>query len=159
MSAWVVDTCVILDIASNDPRFGAISARFLEDKLREGGLVIAPVTFVELAPLFNNQLDALKRFLNGACLNWHEPWTLADTEAAFEAWGRYVQLRHHGFSGRRPVDADLLIGAFASRFQGLITRNPRDFAACFPGMQILVPKQASQAGGSAESASSINPAG
>jgi hypothetical protein len=139
MSAWVVDTCVILDIATKNSQFGTASARILKEKLQDGGLVIAPVTFAELAPVFNTQLDDLKQFLNRAGLNWQEPWTLADTETAFAAWGRYVQIRRQRFPGRRPM-ADLLIGAFASRFQGLITRNPRDFAAFFPGMQILVPK-------------------
>ena len=137
MNGWVVDTCVVLDVALNDVNFGATSPRLLQSKLADG-LLISPVTFVELAPSFHNQLPELKHFLHRARLNWHELWTQADTEAAFEGWGRYVQLKRQGLSVRRPV-ADLLIGAFASRFQGLITRNPGDFQPFFPRLQILTP--------------------
>lgn len=47
--AWVVDTCVPIDIADADPHFGVASAQFLDSK-RPSGLLICPVTFVELAP-------------------------------------------------------------------------------------------------------------
>jgi predicted nucleic acid-binding protein len=39
---------------------------------------------------------------------------------------------------RRPL-ADVLIGAFASRYQGLITRNTDDFASIFPDLKVGVP--------------------
>ncbi|MCX6539760.1 MAG: hypothetical protein NT151_12625 [Acidobacteria bacterium] len=39
---------------------------------------------------------------------------------------------------RRPV-ADVLIGAFASTRQGLLTRNPTDFAPVFPSLTIVTP--------------------
>jgi hypothetical protein len=35
--------------------------------------------------------------------------------------------------------ADILIGAFAERFDGLLTRNESDFRSVFPTMPILVP--------------------
>ncbi len=38
------------------------------------------------------------------------------------------------------VDTCLLIGAFASRFDGLLTRNEGDFRRVFPALRILVPK-------------------
>lgn len=49
--AWVVDSCVLLDIRMNDANFGLPSARCLAAHLSEG-LTIAPITYVELAPAF-----------------------------------------------------------------------------------------------------------
>jgi hypothetical protein len=49
---WVVDTCLLIDVAEADPAFGVASARLLDVK-RVDGLAICPVTNVELAPVFN----------------------------------------------------------------------------------------------------------
>jgi hypothetical protein len=62
-------------------------------------------------------------------------WTLADTECAHRAWNAYVQARRASDVPKRPV-ADVLIGAFACRYQGLITRNPVDFRRCFPKLKL-----------------------
>jgi len=48
--AWVVDTCILLDIRLLDEAFGVRSAHCLEDRLPDG-LVISPITYVELAPV------------------------------------------------------------------------------------------------------------
>jgi hypothetical protein len=39
---------------------------------------------------------------------------------------------------RRPV-ADVLIGAFALRHQGLLTRNADDFGKLFPSLRLIAP--------------------
>jgi hypothetical protein len=41
--AWVVDTCLLIDVAEADPTFGAASARLLDLKRAEG-LTICPVS-------------------------------------------------------------------------------------------------------------------
>lgn len=51
MSKWVVDTCVIIDVLSGDGVFSAKSADAIDMK-RPEGLVVAPITYVELAPSF-----------------------------------------------------------------------------------------------------------
>jgi len=135
MKAWVVDTCVVLDIALNDGVHGVQSAQLLETKLRDG-LIICGVTLVELAPAFGGKLAELKRFLNGAQIGWEEPWTLVDSETAHDGWWRYVSQKRQGLVPRRPV-ADLLIGAFACRAHGLITRNPADFKRFYPSLNLL----------------------
>ena len=48
---WVIDTCLLIDIADADPSFAAASAILLDAK-RPEGLVISPITYVELAPVF-----------------------------------------------------------------------------------------------------------
>ena len=70
--AWVVDTCVLIDIAEADPTFGVPSAMLLDTK-RPDGLTLCPVTYVELAPVFNGDLIAQNEFLFHLGVLWPEP--------------------------------------------------------------------------------------
>ena len=82
---WVVDTCVVLDVFEHDPQCGLASAKLLEKLLKEG-LVVSPITFVELSAAFDGDLTQQKRFLDQAGISHAEAWTLADGEAAHHAW-------------------------------------------------------------------------
>ena len=135
--AWVVDTCLLLDVAVDDPQFFSVSARLLDGKQSEG-LVVCPVSVVEIAPVFAGQMPAVTEFLERLTIPWPETWTQADTQAAFTAWNNYVVGKRQGRIAKRPI-ADVLIGAFASRFQGLLTRNPSDFRQLFPALPIIEP--------------------
>lgn len=135
--AWVIDTCVVLDVAIADHEHGKKSAQLLESKLKDG-LIICPVTFVELVPQFEGKSDLLEEFCGVCGINFDESWTRADTEEAGAAFHRYIELKRAGKSVRRPI-ADILIGAFASRFRGIITRNPQDFTSYFKKLRILTP--------------------
>lgn len=134
---WVVDTCVVIDVFENDPSFGLRSATLLEQKLGEG-LSICPVTFVELAPAFEGNLEEQERFLGQAGIASQNGWTAADTRIAHRAWHLHIAARRSGILPKRPI-ADVLIGAYASNRRGLITRNPGDFRRNFPDLQILEP--------------------
>ena len=135
--SWVVDTCIVIDVLENDPSYGLSSATLLQEKLVEG-LSISPVTFVELAPAFGGDLQEQERFLELAGIEFRSPWTMADTQAAHQAWHIHIAARRSGAITKRPV-ADLLIGAFASNRRGLITRNPKDFQRNFPNLEIITP--------------------
>lgn len=135
--AWVVDTCVLIDVAEADPTFGVASAKLLDLK-RSEGLTVCPVTYVELAPVFNGDQVAQEEFLFNLGVNWPEAWTQSDTEEAHRAWHRYVAARRAAKIPKRPL-ADILIGAFASRCDGILTRNESDFRTVFPNLVIAVP--------------------
>jgi hypothetical protein len=135
--AWVVDTCLLIDVAQADVSFGIPSARLLDDRRGEG-LVICPISYVELAPVFKADRNVQNEFLFDLSVVWPQSWTTADSEEAFHAWNRYVSARHAAKIPKRPL-ADVLIGAFASRFDGLLTRNASDFSNVFPNLKILVP--------------------
>lgn len=135
--AWVVDTCLLIDVAEADPVFGVQSAKLLDAK-RPDGLTVCPATYVELAPVFNGDATAQNEFLFNLGVTWPEAWTLADTEEAHRAWHRCVAARRAASVPKRPL-ADILIGAFASRFDGLLTRNETDFRRVFPSLAIDVP--------------------
>jgi predicted nucleic acid-binding protein len=136
--AWLVDTCVVIDVAEGDPQFGDASARHLQSKLRQG-LLISPVTYAELGPVFDGSADLQEEFLAAAGIRFDEPWTREDTLAAHRTWSTYVKQRRWRAMPKRPL-ADILIGAMACRCAGLITRNPEDFRLLFPGLAISEPK-------------------
>lgn len=133
----VVDTCVLIDIADADPDFGVASAQCLAANLR-GGLAISPITYVELAPAFDDSARLLEEFLAGVGVSHVEVFDARDRAAAFAAWGRHVANRRAKRSPKRPV-ADALIGATAVRFDGIITRNPADFTALYPALRVIAP--------------------
>jgi len=135
--AWVVDTCLLLDIGLDDPKFGKKSEKLLARKLADG-LLVCPITFVELAPAFAGQSKPEEEFLFHLGIGWRESWTWDDTKTAGKAWTRHVLKRRTHQATKRPV-ADVLIGAFASRFQGLLTRNSTDFQMLFPELPLVEP--------------------
>lgn len=135
--AWVVDTCLLIDVAEADPAFGVASAKLLDGK-RPSGLAVCPATYIELAPVFNGDQTAQNEFLFNLGIARPEVWTEADTNAAHAAWHRYVTARRAAKIPKRPL-ADILIGAFALRFDGILTRNEGDFKPTFPGLPIITP--------------------
>ena len=125
--AWVVDTSVLLDIRQNDPQFGLPAAKCLVRYLGDG-LVLCPITYIELAPEFSGDSALQEEFFQQVGVQWLEPWSRLDTQNAHRLWAEHVEKKRSGHAGKRPV-ADALIEAFAQRFQGLITRNARHFTS------------------------------
>ena len=148
--AWVVDTCVLLDVLEDDPCFGKMSATCLQHLL-DDGLIVSPISFIELSPAFGGNLRMERDFLNMMCAVCDEPWRWEETLAAHQAWAWYVRQKQMGKISKRPI-ADILIGAFARRFQGLVTRNDKDFVTLFPDMKIIVPSFADEASHATEAA-------
>lgn len=139
--AWVVDTNLLLDVALDDPRFQVESMDLL-CKRRRAGLIVCPITFVEVAPSFDGDAEAIREFCDALSVASNEPWTESDTNAASKAWARHVSQRRAGLAGKRLI-ADVLIGAFAERFEGLLTRNAADFRALFPDLSVETPNSSS----------------
>ena len=133
----VVDTCVIVDISDHDPVFGERSARILEE-YADGGLLIAPVSYVELAPAFLGDVNRENQFLFELGIELPNGFDTSDIALAHAAWYRHILKKREGKSPRRPI-ADVLIGALAQANDGLITRNAKDFRALFPKLNIVVP--------------------
>ena len=135
--AMVIDTCVLLDLRLGDPVHGPKAVACLSIHSAQD-LLICPVTLVELAPAFHGDAPAARRWLENLGINTTEPWTDPDTVLAHQLWHAHVLRKRGGLAPKRPV-ADILIGAFASRFAGIITRNPHDFQNMTPALNVVVP--------------------
>jgi predicted nucleic acid-binding protein len=135
----VVDTCVLVDIADDDPTYGQASAQCLASHLADG-LVISPVSFVELGPVFDGSTQLLDEFLDGVGVDRSEVFTVEDRVAAFRAWARHITEKRARRARRRPV-ADALIGALAVRHEGIITRNGKDFRSFYPKLRVVDPAE------------------
>jgi predicted nucleic acid-binding protein len=135
--AWVVDTCLLIDVLEDDPEFGLSSAEAL-DNHSEDGLVVCPISYAELAPAFQGDRTLQDEFLGGVGVDFRQEWDWEDTLRSHEVWNDFVRRKRAGQLPKRPL-ADILIGAFATRFQGLLTRNPADFGPLFPDLTLRVP--------------------
>jgi predicted nucleic acid-binding protein len=134
---WVVDSNLLLDVALDDPAFRAGSLELLR-KRRSRGLVVCPVTVVEISPSFGGDAAGIRDFLDALAVAGDELWSERDTAGACVAWTRHISQRRTRIAAKRPI-ADVLIGAFAERFDGLLTRNPADFRALFPDLKLEAP--------------------
>lgn len=136
--AWVVDTCVLLDLVIGTDQHLAEAEAVLG---RAGDLVICPISLVELGPTFSDA-GKLRDFLVDYDVDSNQAFTSEDAEVGRVAWQRIVALRRATGSPRRPI-ADVLIGAFAHRRSGIITRNAGDFSTFYPTLSIWDPHEAS----------------
>lgn len=116
--AWVVDTCVLIDVLEDDPSFGRASALTLEAHATDG-LTVCPVSFAELAPAFEGEAGLQEEFLSGIGADYRQEWTWEDTLRAHEAWNVFVQGRRSGVMPKRPI-ADILIGALPPAAKDLL---------------------------------------
>ena len=66
---WVVDTCVLIDVLKADPIFAKSSSAALQSKM-DDVLIIAPITYVELAPAFRGNVEAQNEFLNALWIRY-----------------------------------------------------------------------------------------
>ena len=135
--AWVVDTSVVLDLIVPGSAWRMASLACLHKHLADG-LCVCPVTFVEVGPAFGGDAQLADAFFQVVPISTSEPWTRADTELAHRFWNDHQLRRRTTHQPRRPV-ADILIAAFASRFQGIITRNAADFRHPGSGLKIVEP--------------------
>lgn len=130
----VVDACLLLDIAENDPRYGASSAA-LVDKYVSRGLLISPVAYFALAPVFNGDRILQNEFLHtcGVMLATNQPSDI--TAIAYRAWANYSlsHLDQEGMTAFIPF----LEGALALCHSGLLTRRGELFHKLFPDMNII----------------------
>ena len=134
----VVDTCILIDILENDPDFGRASALCLRDYAPRG-LVICPLSMIELSPAFGGDLQRQQEFLRLCGVDYDLDFDSVDVVRAHQAWNQYIQKKRLQKTPKRPT-ADLMIGAFATRFDGLITRNQKDFKPWFPELKLIAPR-------------------
>lgn len=132
-----VDSSVLLDVLTEDTRFGAASAAALAQALSTGEVVVSDAVVAEVQAMLDTRdtaMDALSEF--GIRF-------LPTSEVAAVRAG-HMQRRFRDRGGRRErVVADFLIGAHALlQCRGLITRDAGFFRDYFKGLKVIVPQGA-----------------
>jgi predicted nucleic acid-binding protein len=129
-----VDTNVLLDVFTADPRFGPSSRDALRRCLAEGSLIACDVVWAEVTAAFDDPAAASSA-LDGLEVGYDGVDRDA-AQAAGLAWRRY---RATG-GARRRIVPDLIIGAHAAaRAERLLTRDRGFYRASFAELTIFDP--------------------
>jgi predicted nucleic acid-binding protein len=129
----VVDSSVLLDVFTEDARWGDWSRQRLTEAAQRGTIVINAVVLAEVAPRFSG-IEMLHEALPSMTSLEAIP-----AAAAFLAGHAHMSYRRAGGS-RDAILPDFLIGAHAAvTGRPLLTRDPRRVAAHIPGAVLLAP--------------------
>ena len=134
MSPVLVDSNVLLDVVTADPRWGAWSAETLARVADEEILVINALVYAEVSIGFE-AVEALEAALPVDLYRREDlPY-----EAAFLAGKVFLQYRQAGGVRRSPLP-DFYIGAHAAiAGLALLTRDPKRYRAYFPSLKLIAP--------------------
>ncbi|MEU7880619.1 type II toxin-antitoxin system VapC family toxin [Microbispora bryophytorum] len=130
----LVDSCVLLDVATDDPKWAAWSADALARTLDEGRLILNPVVYSEVSVGFAS-IESLDEALPP------EDYEREDVpfEAAFLAGKAFLAYRRRGGEKRSPLP-DFFIGAHAAvRNYRLLTRDTARYRTYFPTVELIAP--------------------
>jgi len=130
----LVDSNVLLDVLTEDPRWCARSASVLARLVDDGELVVNPIVYAEVSIGFDRIEDLDNALPAEAFRREPLPW-----EAAFLAGKCFVRYRRAGGARRAPLP-DFYIGAHAAvRGMALVTRDARRYRTYFPRLELIVP--------------------
>jgi predicted nucleic acid-binding protein len=134
VSASLVDSNVLLDIATGDATWMAWSQEQLRAAAGRGAVFINPIIYAELAPAFDSMVE-LDRFLDSTVFR-RAPLPY---EAGWLAAQAFVAYRCAGGARSAPLP-DFYIGAHAEvDGMTLVTRDATRYRTYFPGVALIVP--------------------
>ncbi len=130
----LVDSNVLLDVATNDPNWGEWSARALAEIAENAPLMINPIVYAEVSVGYST-IEALDAAIPAALYRREAlPW-----EAGFLAGKCFVRYRRRGGLRQSPLP-DFYIGAHAAIGRlALLTRDAARYRSYFPGVEIIAP--------------------
>ena len=134
MGGVLVDSNVLLDILTTDPRWYRWSAATLARLTGREKLVINPIIFAEVSQRFTRMEDADEALPSKVLEREEIPF-----EAAFRAGKAYLAYRRSGGQKTSPLP-DFFIGAHASvSGYHLLTRDVRRYRTYFPALTLIAP--------------------
>jgi len=134
MTPVMVDSTVILDVATDDPVWGAWSSATLEREADEAVLVINALIYAEVSVGF----DAIETVEAALPTDLYRREALP-YEAAFLAGKAYLSYRRRGGTRSSPLP-DFYIGAHAAvAGYRLLTRDAGSYRTYFPTLQLIAP--------------------
>lgn len=133
-AAVLVDSNVLLDVLTEDPRWFSWSAAALARFADETLLAINPIIYAEVSIRFASIEDLEEALPSGTFERLPLPW-----EAAFLAGKCFVKYRRHGGRKGSPLP-DFYIGAHAAvAGMGLLTRDASRYRTYFPALRLIAP--------------------
>ena len=131
----LVDSNVLLDIFTEDARWGEWSTSALADTAEVGPLYINPIVYAEVSVRFSRVEDLDDALPPGEFRRAALPWA-----AGFLAGKAFVSYRRKGGAASAPLP-DFFIGAHAA-VDGLdlLTRDARRYRTYFPTVRLLTPE-------------------
>jgi len=134
MKATLVDSCVLLDVFTEDPDWFSWSSSALAVAADTGVLAINPIIYAEVSIGFERIED-----LEAALPADFVELCPIPREAAFLAGKCFLQYRRRGGTRTAPLP-DFLIGAHAAvEEMSLITRDTVRFRGYFPNVELICP--------------------
>jgi predicted nucleic acid-binding protein len=131
----LVDSNVLLDIATNDPKWIEWSRTALETAANQSILVINPLIYAEVSVAYKRIEDVEAVQPSNVFRREHLPY-----EAAFLTGKAFLQYRNRGGARRAPLP-DFYIGAHAAvaGFR-LLTRDAARYQTYFPTVTLIAPR-------------------
>lgn len=134
MSAVLVDSNVLIDIMTGDPRWAGWASDTLQELADAARLVINPIIYAEVSIRFS-RIEDLEDALPRAMIQ-REP---IPYEAAFLAGKAFIAYRRRGGSKATPLP-DFFIGAHAAvAGHRLVTRDAARYRTYFPKLELVAP--------------------
>lgn len=130
----LVDSSVLLDVATDDPRWGSWSSERLAECADEAVLLINPIIYAEVSIGFARVEDLEKALPASTYRRESLPY-----EAAFLAGKVFLAYRKRGGARTSPLP-DFYIGAHASvAGHRLLTRDAKRYRTYFPRLVLIAP--------------------
>lgn len=131
----LVDSCVLLDVFTDDPVWASWSADRLRTAARRGPLFINDIVYAEVSVGFS-AIETFDQALTDAGIEWRALPRAAD----FLAGKAFLSYRARGGAKTSPLP-DFLIGAHAA-VEGvpLLTREPRRVRKAYPRLVLDCPE-------------------
>lgn len=130
----LVDTNVLLDVATDDPDWGRWSSDALARALDRGEACINPIVYAEVSTRFD-RIEDLDAFLPETAFRREQlPYS-----AGFVAAKAFLRYRRRGGQRHTPLP-DFYIGAHAAvNGYQLLTRDAKRYRSYFPGLVLDAP--------------------
>lgn len=134
VAGTLVDSCILIDVLADDPKWADWSLTQLDLCGRRAPLVINPIILAEISPRFERASDLEAALAALPLVREPLPW-----DAAFLA-GQAFKIYRLGKGAKTSPMPDFYIGAHAIvRSLQLLTRDAARYRSYFPRLKIVAP--------------------
>jgi len=135
MNGVFVDSCVLLDLFTNDPKWAEWSERILEQYSQTNTLYINSIVYTEVSIGFN-KIEEVEKAISELAIKVLE----IPREALFLTGKTFLKYRKNKGTKNSPLP-DFFIGAHASVSKfALITRDTNKYKTYFPQVKLIHPE-------------------